>query len=184
MARFRTADRFMRYLMAAAAASPGVLEQAGTATRLQELRQTKASLQATRRSLSDLFRSLRAANPRLHLLADRELFLMLTHARAPAALQPVRRRPPLKPRTSSRPRLHPPSTLRARVCAPAGRDAGGLLHGRLLRLQVHRQGRLGRHRLLAARVALRHQGGPAFTSTSTTTMNSSTTSATDSWASG
>ncbi len=120
MARFRTADRFMRYLMAAAAASPGVLEQAGTATRLQELRQTKASLQATRRSLSDLFRSLRAANPRLHLLADRELFLMLTHARAPAALQPVRRRPPLKPRTSSRPRLHPPSTLRARVCAPAG----------------------------------------------------------------
>ena len=64
-----------------------VLVAAGSAERFNELRLTTRLLQATRRSLSDVFRSLRASSPRLLLLADPELFLMLTLARSPEQLQ-------------------------------------------------------------------------------------------------
>ena len=64
-----------------------VLVAAGSSERLNELRLTTRLLQATRRSLSDLFCSLRASSPRLLLLADPELFLMLTLARSPEQLQ-------------------------------------------------------------------------------------------------
>ena len=47
-----------------------------------------APLQATRRALVDLFRSLRVSSARLYLISDSELFLMLTQARTPEALQP------------------------------------------------------------------------------------------------
>jgi len=74
-----------------------VLVAAGSSERLNELRLTTRLLQATRRSLSDLFRSLRASSPRLLLLADPELFLMLTLARSPEQLQVMMPPPPPLP---------------------------------------------------------------------------------------